>query len=149
LHIWFLVKKVKWFFNLWLLLEWNFNFSSSYSKFLYGWWNGFHEINKLIIYYFSCSWGLPFVLCSYGWNSYFIFHNKQSLPTQGYMLNVYVLVHFQLGLLYPLVVFNKYIFSITQCLTSFFVQWSTNSLWNTIPLGIINSFVDTLHNSMT
>jgi hypothetical protein len=41
-------------------------------------------------------------------NSYFIFHNKQSLPTQGYMLNVYVLVHLQLGLLYTLVAMILY-----------------------------------------
>jgi hypothetical protein len=35
--------------------------------------------------------------------SYFIFHNKQILSTQGYVLNVYVLVYLQLGLLYPMV----------------------------------------------
>jgi hypothetical protein len=59
-----------------------------------------YEINKLIIIvfrelkvYFGCQLG--------GCNSYFIFHNKQILSTQGYMLNVYVLVHFRLGLLYP------------------------------------------------
>jgi hypothetical protein len=43
---------------------------------------------------------------------------------------------------------NKYTFSITRCLTSFCVQWSTNGLWDTILLSIVNSFVDTLHNSV-
>jgi hypothetical protein len=63
--------KVRRFLNLWLLIEWNFCFSSSYFKFLYGWQNNFgysmyfFEINKLISYLW-CTWGfllLPTPMC--------------------------------------------------------------------------------------
>jgi hypothetical protein len=64
--------------------------------------NVFYEIIKLIKKNFM-HLRFTFVVYSCGWNSYFIFHNEQSLPIHGYMLNVYVLVSFQLGLLYPLV----------------------------------------------
>jgi hypothetical protein len=63
-----------------------------------------------------------FVVYSYGLNSYFIFHNKQSIPTQGYMLNVYVLVRFQLGLLYPLVAIDIYIYIYIYILINDFFQ---------------------------
>jgi hypothetical protein len=50
-----------------------------------------YEINKLIIIVF-CALEVYFG-CQLQWVK-FIFHNKQILSTQGYMLNVYVLVHF-------------------------------------------------------
>jgi hypothetical protein len=55
-----------------------------------------------------------FVVYSCGRNLHFIFHNKQSLPTQDYMLNVYVLIHFQLQLLYPLVAIGLFSFLINN-----------------------------------
>jgi hypothetical protein len=62
----------------------------------------FHEINKLIIFFLM--FFEVYFCCQLLWvNSYFIFHNNQSLPIESYMLNVYVLIGFQLGLLYALV----------------------------------------------
>jgi len=73
----------------------------------------FYEINKLILKKFM-HLKFTFVIYSCGWNSYFIFHNKQSLPIQGYMLNVYVLICFQLGLRYPLVATKWFSFIINN-----------------------------------
>jgi len=72
----------------------------------------------------SCTWGLPFVICFCGWNSYFILNNNKSLATQCYMLNAYVLIRFELGLLYPLVAtkwffFNIFFFQLLNALQTF------------------------------
>jgi hypothetical protein len=74
-----------------------------------------------------------FVVYFCGWKSYFIFHNKQNLPTEGYMLNA-CLNTFLTMIIIPIgghrtILFLIYIFfQLLNDLQVFFVQWSTNGL---------------------
>jgi hypothetical protein len=80
-----------------------------------------------------------------GWNSYFIFHSKQISSYSKLHVECICFSTFQARTVIPIgghwmiLFFNKFFFSIVQCPTSVSIQWSTNSLWNTITLRIVKS----------
>jgi hypothetical protein len=90
----------------------------------------FYEINKLIIFFFHAL--EIYFCCLLSWVEV-IFHNKQNLPTEGYMLNA-CLNTFLTMIIIPIgghrtILFLIYIFfQLLNDLQVFFVQWSTNGL---------------------